>query len=79
MDWKLRWAQDDGLVLSALYRQGDSGRRATQLEAAWPLSRTFLRMNGYLHVQYFNGYGETLLGYNQRNDSQVRIGLSLVP
>jgi len=79
VDWKLRWAQDDGLVLSALYRQGDSGRRATQLEAAWPLSRTFLRMNGYLHVQYFNGYGETLLGYNQRNDSQVRIGLSLVP
>ena len=79
VDWKLRWAQDNGLVLSALYRQGDAGRRATQLEVAWPLSRTFLHMNGYLHLQYFNGYGETLLGYNQRNDSQFRIGLSLVP
>lgn len=79
VDWKLRWAQDGGWVLSALYRQGDSGRRAAQLDAAWPLSRTFLRMNGYLHLQYFNGYGETLLGYNQRNESQFRIGLSLIP
>jgi len=79
VDWKLRWAQDHGLLLSALYRQGDAGRRTVQLEAAWPLSRTFLHMNGYLHLQYFNGYGETLLGYNQRNESQFRIGLALVP
>lgn len=79
VDWKLRWAQDNGLVLSALYRQGDSRRRMTQIDAAWPLQRTFLRMNGYLYAQYLNGYGETLLGYNQRNDSQFRIGLALVP
>ncbi len=79
VDWKVRWAQDNGLVLSALYRQGDHSRRTTQIDAAWPLQRTFLRMNGYLYAQYFNGYGETMLGYNQRNDSQFRIGLSLVP
>lgn len=36
-------------------------------------------MNGYLHLQYFNGYGETLLGYNRREDSQFRVGLSIVP
>ncbi|MEI2415542.1 phospholipase A [Orrella sp. JC864] len=79
VDWKLRWAQDNGLVLSALYRQGEHGRRTTQLDAAWPLQRTFLRMNGYLYAQYFNGYGETLLGYDRRNDSQFRLGLALVP
>jgi outer membrane phospholipase A len=79
VDWKLRWAQDNGLVLSGLYRQGQQGRRTTQLEAAWPLQRTFLHMNGYLHIQYFNGYGETLLGYNQRTGPQVRFGLSLAP
>ncbi|OZI57217.1 phospholipase A [Bordetella genomosp. 1] len=79
VDWKLRWAQDGGAVVSALYRQGDAGRRTTQLDFNWPLKRTFLNMNGYLHLQYFNGYGETLLGYNQRNESQFRIGLSLVP
>lgn len=79
VDWKLRWAQDNGLVLSGMYQQGQQGRRTTQLEAAWPLQRTFLHMNGYLHVQYFNGYGETLMGYNQRSGPQVRVGLSLVP
>ncbi|WP_241119262.1 phospholipase A [Achromobacter xylosoxidans] len=79
VDWNLRWAQDNGAVVSAMYRQGDQRRRTTQLDFAWPLQRTWLNMNGYLHLQYFNGYGETLLGYNQRNESQFRIGLSLVP
>lgn len=79
VDWKLRWAQDNGLVLDALYQQGHHGRHAVQLEAAWPLQRTFLHMNGYLHVQFYQGYGETLLGYNMKADPQVRIGLSLVP
>lgn len=79
VDWKLRWAQDDGLILSGLYRQGTGGRNATQLEAAWPLKRTFLHMNGHLYVQYFRGYGETLLGYDRKEDSQLRIGIALVP
>ena len=78
VDWKLRYAQDNGLIATALYRQGDAGRRTTQLDLAWPLRRTWLNMNGYLHLQYFNGYGETLLGYDQRNRSQIGIGLSLV-
>jgi len=79
VDWKLRWAQDDGLILSGLYRQGASGHNATQLEAAWPLKRTFLHMNGHLYVQYFRGYGETLLGYDRKSDPQLRIGIALVP
>lgn len=79
VDWNLRWAQDNGAVVSAMYRQGDQRRRTTQLDFAWPLQRTWLNMNGYLHLQYFNGYGETLLGYNQRNESQFRVGLSIVP
>ena len=78
VDWKLRWAQDNGLSLSGLYRRGSRGN-ATQIEAAWPLQRTFLHMNGHLYVQYFQGYGETLLGYNQKSDPQVRIGIALVP
>lgn len=79
VDWQLRWAQDNGAVVTALYRQGDQQRRTTQLDFAWPLQRTWLNMNGYLHLQYFNGYGETLLGYNRREDSQFRVGLSIVP
>lgn len=79
VDWKVRWAQDDGLVLTGLYRQGKGSRNSTQLEAAWPLKRTFLNMNGYFHVQYFKGYNETLLGYDEKTGSQLRFGLALVP
>ncbi|AOB30403.1 phospholipase [Bordetella sp. H567] len=79
VDYHLRWAQDNGLVASVMYRQGASSRRTAQLDLAWPLKRTFLNMNGYLHLQYFNGYGDTLLAYNQRQTSQIGIGLSLVP
>ncbi len=79
VDWRLRWAQDNGLVLTGLYRRGKENRYSTQLEAAWPLKRTFLNMNGYLHVQYFKGYNETLLGYDQKTGSQFRLGLALVP
>src|SRR5690606_29672724 len=79
VDWKLRWAQDNGLVLTGLYRQGTEGRNAMQFEAAWPLQRTFLNMHGYLPLQYYKGYGETLLGYNQKSSGQVRLGLALVP
>lgn len=79
VDWKLRWAQDNGLVLTGQYRHGRHSRSTTQLDAAWPLRRTPLNMNGYLYFQYFQGYGQTLLGYDHKSGSQFRIGLSLVP
>jgi outer membrane phospholipase A len=78
VDWNLRWAQENGAIVNAMYRQGRGQRRTSQLDFAWPLQRAGLNMNGFLHLQYFNGYGKTLLGYN-KHDSQFRIGLSIVP
>lgn len=43
-----------------------------QVDAAYPLGSTF-----YLHFQYFNGFGETILDYNKR-DTQYRIGIMLI-
>jgi outer membrane phospholipase A len=79
VDWKLRWAQPNGWVVTGLYKQGKQGRTTTQLEVAWPLKRTFLNMNGYAHIQYFQGYGQTLLNYRQKSEPQIRFGLALVP
>lgn len=79
VDWKLAWTQDYGLGLSTLYRRGTHGRNTTQIEASWPLQRTFLHMNGYLYLQYFQGYGETLLGYNEKSGPKLRLGIALVP
>lgn len=78
VDYQLRWAKDDGLMVSALVRKGHE-KGSVQLDMAYPLRKLGLgRLNGFLHVQYFNGYGETLLDYNVRAKSQVRIGLMMV-
>lgn len=79
VDWRLRWARDDSLVVNMLYRQGRGSHRSTEIDASWPLHRLWAGMNGYLFLQYFSGYGETLLGYNEREKSQVRLGIAIVP
>ncbi|HRL21441.1 MAG TPA: phospholipase A [Alcaligenes sp.] len=79
VDWRLRYAQDNGLVLSGMYNQASQGRNTKEVSIAWPLKRTPLNMNGYLYGQYFSGYAQTLLGYRERSSSQFRIGLALVP
>jgi outer membrane phospholipase A len=78
VDWQARWAHDDGTMVSALLRRGN-GHGSTQVDMAWPLRNTWLSsLNGYLHMQYFNGYGESLLDYNKRRRSQFRMGLMIV-
>lgn len=67
-----------GLQLSALGRLGDEGDRGSlQLDLTYPmmtlLSRSF---SVYLHAQYFTGYGESILFYNERS-SAFRFGFSL--
>ena len=34
-------------------------------------------LTGWLTLQYFNGYGESLLYYNRKVDSQLRLGIAV--
>jgi len=67
-----------GLQLSALGRMGNHYDHASgQFDLTYPLmqppSGSF---SIYLQVQYFIGYGESLLGYKERTDI-LRVGFSL--
>jgi outer membrane phospholipase A len=70
------WA--DGVQLSAFGRIGDAWDRGSlQLDLTYPLARLFAdNLAIFLQAQYFLGYGESLLLYNERTSS-LRFGLAI--
>jgi phospholipase A1/A2 len=78
-DYQLAIGRIDGTQWRLTTRIGSSGHGSVQLDASYPFRRQyFANTGGYLYAQYFNGYGETLLDYNRRNPSQLRIGFAIV-
>jgi len=67
-------------ILGAMARIGTSGKGSLTLD--W-FERTRVLgvgpVSGYFYVQYFAGYGESLLDYNVRGQAQLRIGFAIVP
>ncbi|MGZ4961058.1 MAG: phospholipase A, partial [Limisphaerales bacterium] len=62
--------------LGAKVQMGESAQHVgVQIDLSAPLLRKWHFMP-YFHIQYWNGYGETLLGYNKYTQS-VRFGLGL--
>lgn len=78
VDWQLRYGREDGLVIGGLYRLGTGGYSSGQLDASYPISdKIFARTGAFLHLQLLTGYGETLLDFNKKSDTQLRLGLSI--
>lgn len=79
VDYLLRYGNEDGLVLSSLYRYGYGGRHTVQMDASYPLRMPIAwRTGGFVFAQAFSGYGESMLTYNERVDFTLRIGLGIV-
>jgi outer membrane phospholipase A len=67
-----------GLQLATVGRLGDDGNRGSlELDLTYPMMKLLWgNFSFYLYVQYFTGYGESLLLYNQRSEA-VRFGFAL--
>jgi outer membrane phospholipase A len=79
VDWRARYG-DRGRIFGAMARFGNSGKGSLTLD--WFERTRVLGMgpvSGYVYVQYFTGYGESLLTYNQQSRAQLRIGFAIVP
>jgi outer membrane phospholipase A len=68
----------DNVQLSATARAGDDfDHGSVQLDLTYPMWKLpILRSSLYLQAQYFTGYGESFLRYNERSDS-FRAGFAL--
>ena len=73
---KLGWAR--GLQVAGWLRSGkEFDRGSAQVDLTYPLHNLLSRsLSFYLQAQYFNGYGESLLYYNQRSETW-RVGIGL--
>lgn len=78
-DWLLRYGDENEWVLSSRIRFGAAGHGSTQFDLSLPFRKPlFARTGGFVYLQLFSGYGETLLDYNRRHPAQLRAGFSIV-
>ena len=78
-DLLLKIGAIEGVQLAATLRKGTGNNPySAQLDLSIPLSTPKLgNLGGYLHVQFFDGWGESLLDYNRKVHPQVRVGLMI--
>lgn len=75
---RLRLGKTQGPMLMATGRLGrDTSRSSIKLDLTWPFRTRLLSFETYFLIQYFNGYGESLLAYDQESEA-LRAGISLV-
>ena len=75
----LRAGRDDGWLAKLKLRRGKAGVGSTQVDVSYPMRQSiFSAVGAFVHLQYFDGEGETLLDYGQSRLPQFRIGVSIV-
>jgi len=80
VDWRLRYDSGGNWIATAVARRGTSGRGSLLVDVSRRTRDVKIGpVSGYLHAQYFNGYGEDILDYNVRRNAQLRLGFAIVP
>jgi outer membrane phospholipase A len=77
-EWTVTLGKNDGPSLSYTGWAGkDFDHFTTQLDLTVPLSLKIVDFGTFLLIQYYSGYGESLLDYDRRSET-IRVGISLV-
>jgi outer membrane phospholipase A len=78
VDYLVGAGSKGGLDFWATFRKGQRSNFASaELNLSYPLSKINRDLTGWLMLQYFGGYGESLLDYNRKLDSQFRLGIAV--
>jgi outer membrane phospholipase A len=80
VDWRVRYDSGLNWITTAVARVGTARKGSVLLDVSRRIrDLRFGPVGGYLHFQFFQGYGEDILDYNMRRDTQLRIGFAIVP
>ena len=80
VDWRVRYDSGANWITTAVARAGTAGKGSLLLDVSRRIrDLRFGPVGGYLHFQVFTGYGEDILDYNIRRESQIRVGFAIVP
>ncbi|MCG8616445.1 MAG: phospholipase A [Desulfobacterales bacterium] len=75
-DFQVKLGTPEGFVLDTHTRWAEAGP-SFQTDLTYPLTSIFKnRLNLYLHLQYFNGYAERLVEYQEKEEI-IRLGVSI--
>jgi outer membrane phospholipase A len=79
VDWLFGIGSKGGLDVWTTLRKGRrSDFGSVELSVSYPLSKlSGGDLTGWLMLQYFGGYGESLLDYDRKLDSQLRLGIAI--
>ena len=79
-DWRLQLVDRQGFGFSTNLRKGgESSYGSVQVDVSYPMNELLGgNLDLFLYLQYFNGWGESLLVYDEKLPAQFRIGIALV-
>jgi outer membrane phospholipase A len=79
-DFLVGFGSHNGVNLTGILRKGTQDDRGSiQFDASIPIAHNREnRPTGYLYFQHFMGWGESLLDYNRKIDSQFRVGVAII-
>jgi outer membrane phospholipase A len=81
VDWRIRYDSGVNWIGTGVVRYANTtGRGSVLLDLSRRIrDLRFGPVGGYLHFQFFSGYGEDILDYNVRRSLQFRVGFAIVP
>jgi outer membrane phospholipase A len=81
VDWRIRYDSGVNWIGTGVVRYANTtGRGSVLLDLSRRIrDLRFGPVGGYLHFQFFSGYGEDILDYNVRRTLQFRVGFAIVP
>jgi|SRR5690625_4707862 len=79
IEWLFRYGSETSWLIETMFRGASVDKGGLELNLSYPIrAPLFYRAGGFVYLQYFQGYGESLLGYDIKAKPTLRLGFAIV-